>query len=100
MNMCSNILDEVLGRMLILHQSILAVDLDDDVRDIARRSMVTRHKEVLDRAAVLVAECQGQFDLELGGYIGAMGDFIMQVPGEDLPSDEDQAPALQVVGGE
>jgi len=95
MNMVSNVLDEALGRMLVLHQSILALDLDDDVRDIARRSMVTRYKEVLDRAAVLVAECQGQFDLELGGYIGAMTDFIMQVPG-----DEDQDAALQMVTGE
>jgi len=94
MNMVSNVLDEALGRMLVLHQSILGLDMDDDVRDIARRSMVTRYKEVLDRAAVLVSECQGQFDLELGGYIGAMHDFIMQVPGEAKPA------ALQAVAGE
>lgn len=83
MSMVSNVLDEALGRMLVLHQNILAMNLNDDVNDIARRSMVTRYKEVLDRAAVLVAECQGQFDLELGGYIGAMNDFVMQVPGEE-----------------
>jgi len=89
MNMVSNVLDEALGKMLIMHHAILNMDLDDDVRDVARRSLVTRYAEVMDRAAVLVAECQGQFDLELCGYIGGMREFIMQVPGEDLSEQAD-----------